>query len=175
MLPSIFKTFVASLILSLGIFGGAGQALAQNVIETTGDWTAFKDDDGKSCFMATAPQTAKGDYDKRGDPYLMVLKRIGSQGPDEVSIEAGYDYKADSQVEVIIKVGDKNKTFKMFTKDSTAWAWNAKDDRALSEAIREGSLVTVKGVSSRGTKTTDTYSLKGSTAAYRQITDACRG
>jgi hypothetical protein len=30
-------------------------------------------------------------------------------------------------------------------------------------------------VSSRGTKTTDTFSLKGSSKAYKRISDECRG
>ena len=34
--------------------------------------------------------------------------------------------------------------------------------------------MTVKGISGRGTKTTDTYSLKGFTAAYRTIGKACK-
>lgn len=170
MRPSIFCLCFAALAITF-----SPSASAQQVLGTFGDWTAFKDDDGKACFMATAPTTAKGNYTRRGDPYLMVLKRINSDGPDEVSIEAGYPYKGDSQVDIAIVVGGKTVSHKMFTKGSNAWAWSGEDDRAISQAIRAGSKVTVRGVSTRGTKTTDTYSLKGSTAAYRAISQACIG
>ena len=97
----------------------AGPAAAREVLGVFGDWTAFKDDDGKACYMASAPKSAKGNYTKRGDPYLMVLKRIGGRGPDEVSVEAGYSYKADSQVTLTVVIGQSDKTFKMFTKGET--------------------------------------------------------
>jgi len=151
----------------------AGPAAAREVLGVFGDWTAFKDDDGKACYMASAPKSAKGNYTKRGDPYLMVLKRIGGRGPDEVSVEAGYSYKADSQVTLTVVIGQSDKTFKMFTKGETAWAWSGEDDREISKAIRAGSKATVVGRSKRGTKTTDIYGLDGSTAAYEAITDAC--
>ena len=37
-----------------------------------------------------------------------------------------------------------------------------------------GARLVVKGTSSRGTKTTDTYSLKGFSAAFKAIGKACK-
>jgi hypothetical protein len=54
-----------------------------------------------------------------------------------------------------------------------AWAADGAADLALSQAVRNGSKMVVTGESSRGTKTTDTYSLKGSTKAYEAISKAC--
>jgi len=39
--------------------------------------------------------------------------------------------------------------------------------------MRAGGELVVKGVSTRGTLTTDTYSLKGFTAAWKAINTAC--
>jgi hypothetical protein len=43
----------------------------------------------------------------------------------------------------------------------------------VTAAMRDGKQMVVKGVSSRGTKTTDTYSLAGVSQAYDAINEAC--
>lgn len=52
-------------------------------------------------------------------------------------------------------------------------AVNSEEDRKLVKAMKAGSKMVVVGYSSRGTKTTDTYSLSGFTAAYNAISKAC--
>ena len=42
------------------------------------------------------------------------------------------------------------------------------------DAMIRGARLVVKGTSSRGTKTTDTYSLKGFSAAFKAIGKACK-
>jgi invasion protein IalB len=44
----------------------------------------------------------------------------------------------------------------------------------MVEALRKGSDVTVKGVSSKGTETTDTFSLKGLAQALDRAAQDCR-
>ena len=41
------------------------------------------------------------------------------------------------------------------------------------KTYKKGNKLTVKGVSSRGTKTTDIYTLKGFTAAFNQLQNDC--
>ena len=66
------------------------------------------------------------------------------------------------------------RTFQLFTNADTAWARNKKDDAALVRAMRAGSRMIVTGTSSRGTKTKDTYSLSGISAAHKAIGKACK-
>ena len=40
--------------------------------------------------------------------------------------------------------------------------------------MRGGSQITVEGISSRGTKTTDVFSLSGFSAAHNMISSACK-
>ena len=87
-----------------------------------------------------------------------------------VSLRAGYTFKKASAVKILIR----KSTFKLFTTKEWAFAENAKLDKKLITAMKRGVTLTVKGISSRGTKTTDTYSLKGFTAAYKAINKACR-
>ena len=43
----------------------------------------------------------------------------------------------------------------------------------IIKAMRAGNTLVVKGTSSRGTLTTDTYSLKGFTAVHNALNKAC--
>jgi hypothetical protein len=54
-----------------------------------------------------------------------------------------------------------------------AWAPDETADRALVQAMAAGRQMVVRGTSSRGTLTTDTYSLSGFTRAHQEINRAC--
>ena len=86
-----------------------------------------------------------------------------------ISVSTGYSYKVGSTATVSID----RENYKLFTQDSMAWAYDSKTDKAISQALRRGSKLVVKGRSTRGTLTTDTYGLKGSDAAYKAMGSAC--
>ena len=65
-----------------------------------------------------------------------------------------------------VNISIDGKKFKMFTKDSTAWASDSRTDRQIVQSMRAGDKLVVNGVSSKGTKTKDTYSLSGFTASH---------
>ncbi len=136
------------------------------------DWRAYKTTQaGKPlCYMASEPRKAVGKYKKRGKIYAMVSHRPGAKAFDVVSIHAGYTYKEAS--EVMVTIGDKS--FTLFTHGDTAWAKSVADDKAIVAAMKAGPVMVVRGVSSGDTKTKDTYSLLGFTAAYREIGKACK-
>lgn len=144
---------------------------APGVIGTFGDWTAMTDSSGgkKVCYIGSVPKKAEGKYTSRGDTHVLVTHRPADKVTGEVSVTAGYTYKDKSDVEIEIN----GKTFKLFTRGGNAWAQNAAADRTLVAAMKAGIDMIVRGTSSRGTLTTDTYSLKGFTAAYDAITKAC--
>ena len=145
---------------------------AQQNLGSFQDWTAFSDGAEKRiCYIGSLPQKAEGNYTRRGDTYVLATHRPGENVFGEISVEAGYTYKPGSEVEVNVD----GQTFKLFTQGGNAWAYDEQADRALVEAMKAGRQMIVKGTSSRGTLTTDTYSLAGFTAAYNAISDACGG
>lgn len=164
---------VLSLTALLGALALAPAAQAQGIkrIGDFGDWSAFKfsEDGNPACYMSSEPTKATGDYKKRGEVFAIVTHRPAEKRIGEVSIIAGYAYQKDSTVEIAI--GKQN--FSLFTQDDGAWALDAEGDKTLIQAMRKGNRMVVKGTSSRGTLTTDTYSLKGFTKAYRAIGKAC--
>jgi len=135
------------------------------------DWRAFtyQEDGNRVCYMASEPKEAQGDYDERGDIYAMVTHRPAQGTRDVVSFVIGYPFKEDSRVTVDID----GKTFTLFTHKDTAWASDTKTDRALVQSMIRGREMVVEGTSTRGTRTTDTYSLMGFTDAHQAIDKAC--
>ncbi len=135
------------------------------------DWTAYATAQAgkKICYMAAEPKKDEGKYKQRGKIYSMVSHRPAVNATNVVSIHSGYKYKENSEVNVTIG----NKSFTLFTHGDTAWANSAGHDKALVKAMKSGRVMLVRGVSWRNTKTKDTYSLLGFTAAHREISRTC--
>ena len=141
------------------------------VLGTFGEWTSFAEgnDKAKLCYAASAPIKKEGKYTSRGDTAVLVTHNLGDGSFDVVSVVAGYDYKSNE--DVLAQV-DSTK-FTMFTKGDRAWNADGNDDRKMVTAMKRGRNLIVIGTSSRGTRTTDTYSLIGFTKAYNAISKAC--
>ncbi len=137
-----------------------------------GDWSAFQfsEDGNPACYMSSEPTKATGNYKKRGEVFAIVTHRPAEKRIGEVSIIAGYSYQKDSAVKVAI---DKQSFELSIIQDDSAWARDAAADKKLVQAMKKGNRMVVKGTSSRGTLTTDTFSLKGFTKAYGAIGKAC--
>lgn len=148
------------------------QAAEPRLMGTYGDWLAysFNENGKKVCYMASKPKKAEGNYSKRGDIFALLTHRPAEGTKDVFSYITGYTYKAGSDVTIEVD----GKRFVLFTQDNTAWTPDEQSDARLAKAIQAGSKMIVRGVSSRGTKTKDTFGLKGSTAAYKKITSECR-
>ena len=135
------------------------------------DWSAYSDGKSKTrtCWIYSEPVKTEGKYKIRGSIYLMVMHRPGENIFNQIQLTAGYRYKKDSAVKLAIGT----KMFTLFTKGDTAWASSIKDDKRIVTAMRGGAQMVVTGQSSRGTKTKDTYSLSGISAAHKSISRAC--
>jgi hypothetical protein len=164
---------LAVALVAAGLLAAAPPAAAQTLqrIGDFTDWSAFKaQENGQPvCFIASRPKTDEGDYTNRGDIYAMVAQRPSEQRLDEATFIAGYTYREESSVTVAI--GDRE--FTLFTQDDSAWAPDDSTNDSLVQAMINGLEMVVRGTSSRGTATRDTYSLRGFTAAYRASRDAC--
>lgn len=162
----IFSLF--GLLIFNSSHANAGQP---RLLETYGKWAAyvFIEDGNKVCYMASQPQKAEGNYSRRGDIFALVTHRPAEGTKDVFSYITGYAYKAGSSASVTID-GEK---VVLFTQDDTAWAQDTETDTKLANMIKKGSTMVVRGTSSRGTLTEDTFSLKGSSKAYDKITSEC--
>ena len=159
--------FLISTVLALAPFAGQAQTLINNFA----DWSAFADGKGKTktCYIASVPKKETGKYKSRGETYVLITHRPAEKSRDVFELRAGYVCRQDSEVVVNID----GQVFKLFTDRGTAWAHDQKADRSLARMMIRGKSMIVTGFSGRGTKTVDTYSLSGFTAAYKAIGKAC--
>ncbi len=139
---------------------------------TFGVWTAYvyQGADGKVCYMAAEPEKSVGKYKKRDDVFLTITHRPADNSFDVVSVLAGYTYKKGSVPTLAI---DKKKAIPLVSRDDGAWAKDSKTDQQLVAQMKSGSTAVLRGSSKRGTAITDTFSLKGFSKAYREISEAC--
>lgn len=165
---------IAAIALAAGLLTSA-QAMAQGAVKVLGTFKAweahsFLEDGAKTCNMFSKPEKSEGEYAQRGDVYMFVTNRPKQDVSNEFSIQIGYSFKTGASAFAIVG----NRKFELFTQEGFAWLHNNKDEKALIRAMRGGSSVIIEGVSSRGTKTKDVFSLSGFTAAHNMIGKACK-
>jgi len=156
---------------------GAGAALAQPAgstpLGTFDAWETYKGNDGgrgSVCYVVSQPTAKEPATAKRDSIYFLITSWPGQKVTNEPSVIIGYPFKERSEASV--QVGSDK--FQFFTKDDGAWLASRDDESKLIAAMRSGSEMTVKGVSRRGTLTTDTYSLKGISPALDKAAEGCK-
>lgn len=152
-------------------FVSVAYAAQPKQISKNGAWTSYvlKEKGSKVCYMVSKPIKAQGKYTSRGEIFALITHRPSEGTKDVFSYITGYTYKQGSDATATVD----GKRYVLFTQDDTAWTPDAKADLKLARAIQQGTKMVVKGTSVRGTLTTDTYSLKGSGAAYKAISREC--
>lgn len=150
--------------------GGAEPTL----IGQFGTWGAYTatPNGKKVCFALAKPSSSKTNPPNRPrDPaYAFVSTRPSEKVVNEVSIMIGYALKPGS--ESTLEVGGGS--YAMYTQGDGLWIKNAAEEERMVDAMRKSAEVTVKGVSAKGTETTDTFSLKGLSQALDRLSQDCR-
>ena len=150
--------------------GGAEPTL----IGQFGTWGAYTatPNGKKVCFALAKPASSKTNPPNRPrDPaYAFVSTRPAEKVVNEVSVMIGYALKPGS--ESTLEVGGAS--FAMYTQGDGLWIKNAAEEERMVEAMRKAAEVTVKGVSAKGTETTDTFSLKGLSQALDRLAHDCK-
>ncbi|OKO77706.1 invasion associated locus B family protein [Bradyrhizobium sp. AS23.2] len=152
------------------VAGGAEPTL----IGQFGTWGAYSatPNGKKVCFALAKPSSSKTIPPNRPrDPaYAFVSTRPAEKVNNEVSVMIGYALKPGSESSV--EVGGA--AFAMYTQGDGLWIKNAAEEERMVEAMRKSADLVVKGVSAKGTETTDTFSLKGLAQALDRIAQDCR-
>jgi Invasion associated locus B (IalB) protein len=126
----------------------------------------------KICFALAKPSSSKTSPPNRPrDPaYAFVSTRPAEKVNNEVSIMIGYMLKPGS--ESTLEVGGAS--YAMYTQGDGLWIKNAAEEERMVDAMRKASDAVVKGVSAKGTETTDTFSLKGLAQALDKLAQDCK-
>jgi hypothetical protein len=126
----------------------------------------------KICFALAKPSSSKTNPPNRPrDPaYAFVSTRPAEKVINEVSIMIGYALKPGS--ESTLEVGGAS--YAMYAQGDGLWIKNAAEEERMVDAMRKASDAVVKGVSAKGTETTDTFSLKGLAQALDKLAQDCK-
>jgi len=182
-----FLTRSAVAFVAAAAFAVSGTALAQKngqkkkdpseqatLLGQFGNWGAYKADPGgkKVCFALSKPTSAVTEPAGRSrDPsYAFVSTRPAEKVKNEISVIVGYPQKAGHDASAAI--GTAN--YVLYTQNDGAWVKNAAEEPKMVNAMRKGSELVIKSESAHGTKTTDTYSLKGIGEALDKVAQECK-
>ncbi|MCA6118681.1 Invasion associated locus B family protein [Bradyrhizobium sp. WSM 1738] len=139
-----------------------------------GTWGAYTatPNGKKVCFALAKPSSSKTNPPNRPrDPaYAFVSTRPAEKVFNEVSIMIGYALKPGS--ESSLEVGGAS--YAMYTQGDGLWIKNAAEEEQMVNAMRKSAEVVVKGVSAKGTETTDVFSLKGLSQALDRLAQDCK-
>jgi invasion protein IalB len=101
---------------------------------------------------------------------MFISSRPGEKVTDEVSIIIGYPFKPNSEATVAVGTA----SFALYTQQDGAWIKNAAEEAHLIEAMRSGQNAVIKGMSAKGTHSTDVFSLKGLAEALDRTDQDCK-
>ena len=139
-----------------------------------GDWGAYTASPGgkKLCFAISKPTSSQTNPPNRprNPIYMFISTRPADKVSDEVSIIIGYPFKPGSEASAAIG----STTFALYTQQDGAWVKNAPDEANMVAAMRSGDTAVVKGVSAKGTQSTDTFTLKGISQALDRVAQECK-
>ena len=156
--------------VTAAVAGGAEPTL----LGQFGTWGAYTatPNGKKVCFALAKPSSSKTNPPNRPrDPaYAFVSTRPAEKVNNEISIMIGYTLKPGS--ESTLEVGGAS--YAMYTQGDGLWIKNAAEEERMVDAMRKSADVVVKGVSTKGTETTDTFSLKGLAQALDRLAQDCR-
>lgn len=160
----------------LALFATVGFAQeSNNRVAAHTDWSVFEASEPKQCWSVSSPKETVNTRDgrvvavRRGDILLFVsyIPSAGVKG--QVSFAGGYPFRKGSTV--TLNVGGTK--FELFTDGEMAWAASEADDQKIISTLKRGADAVLTAVSSRGTKTEDTFSLFGFTAAVEDAGKRC--
>jgi hypothetical protein len=139
-----------------------------------GIWGAYTASPGgkKMCFALAKPTASETNPPNRprNPVYMFISTRPGDKVTNEVSLVVGYPFKAGT--EATVQVGGTS--FPLYTQQDGAWIKNAAEEAKMVDAMRGADSAVIKGVSAKGTQSTDTFSLKGASQALDRTAQECK-
>ena len=170
-----FKFGMAGLALVLGIAGAASAQESTNRVAVETAWSVFVDGTPRECWAVSAPSETVNSRDgravqvRRGDIFLFATLRQGGGATAEISFTGGYPFAENSTVEMTIGTD----VFQLIVDGEWAWAGSPEEDTRILAAMRRGQNAVMVARSARGTRTQDTFSLFGITAATEEAQRRC--
>ena len=167
----IRKTSLA--VLFAAAFVAPAAAEPATLLGVFQNWSAYSSGGGDSltCYALSSPRASQPKGAKRTAIYLMVSDWPARKAKAEPQVVLGYPVKENAPAALAIG----SAKFAFFARgDGSAWLQALGDNSRLIETMGKGVSAVASGISSRGTKTSDTYSMAGFNDAVAKIHDVCK-
>ncbi len=175
---AFLKMGVAAACMAALVAGSAfAQSQSSNRVAAKTDWSVFVEDNPTECWGVSTPKETVNSRDgrvvavNRGQTLLMVFYRPSAGAKGQVAFTGGYPFASGSTVRLDIS----GNAFELFAEGEWAWPATTADDAKIITAMKRGADAKLTGRSGRGTKTEDTFSLLGFTAAVEDAAKRCGG
>lgn len=176
MMNTVVMRTIGAMAFAFAATGVAAQETENRVAANT-DWSVFVESNPTQCFAVSSPKETVNK--KNGRPasvtrtqiamFVTFAPSIGEKGV--VSFMGGYPFATDSFVKVTIG----GETFDFVPEGENAWSTSPAEDAKIVAAMKRGAQAVVQARSTRGTDTTDTFSLLGFTASVAEAEKRCSG
>ena len=139
-----------------------------------GEWGAYTASPGgkKVCFAIAKPGASETvpPGRPRNPAYIFISTRPAEKVVNEISIVIGYPFKPSADATAAVGAT----SFPLYTQQDGAWIKNAADEAHMIDAMRGGQSAVVKGVSVKGTQSSDSFNLKGLSQALDRVAQECK-
>lgn len=164
--PHILSALLAFSVLAPVAAFAAPKAAGPKSIGKFDDWQAVTYAEGGQtvCYAFTRPKSSSPAVPGRGPVLLTVTQRATLR--DAISLGAGFTYPARADV----KVAADATTLDFYTAHRSAFA---RDGHAAVAAFKKAVEAVATSPGPKDKPVTDTFSLRGFTAAYNAISKAC--
>ncbi len=173
---SRYSCLMAGAVLAIVGSGAVAQEESTNQVAAKTAWSVFEDQNPRECWAVSSPTETVNTRDgrvvavRRGDILFMTFFRPGAGVQGQVAFTGGYPFAGGSTVNLNIS----GNSFELFAEGEWAWPASAADDAKIIAALKRGSDAVLSAQSSRGTKTKDSFSLMGFTAALEEAEKRCK-
>ena len=173
---TIRASVVGAVLGALTLVGPAAMAQeSSNQVAAKTDWSVFVESSPKECWAVSTFKESVNTRNgavvavNRSQTLLMVFFRPDAGVKSQVGFTGGYPFKSGSTV--TMQVDDDS--YDLFTEGEWAWPQSTEDDAKIVAAMKRGKQAVISGESGRGTRTKDTFSLLGFTAAHDDAGQRC--
>ncbi len=169
----MLRRHLLGMLMVAATLGLAGPVWAEEpkILGSYKAWDAYKltRDGNTICYVVSQPTDTQPKNVRRGDIFFIVSNWANLNIKGQPSVVTGYTYRDGSTTTA--KIGSEK--FNFFTQGDGAWMRESANEQKIISAMRRGTTMIITGTSSRGTLTTDRYSLAGVSAALEKINQVC--
>lgn len=168
------RKILGMIICATTVLGSSAFAQQVSKVAEHGKWGVYVNESPKYCYAASRPEETVNRRNgrvvsvRRGEILMYVTYRPDQKVEGQVTFTGGYPFDRNRTIKLDIDGADHS----MYPQGEWAWLEPGKDKEMVAN-LKKGGKATIVAYSSRGTETSDKFSLIGFTAAVEEAAKRC--